>query len=389
VRRLEHRQAEREDSIMQRIRRRLATRVVISLSLAVAAPATAQVACQAIVADFVYEDANGNGRRDGPDRGIDGVSVQLFDDHENLLATTRTSEGAFSFSGLCARTYGVEVVDATLPLGFVPSVAGTGNDPDDGSDGATGRIVVSGPGAVETDIDFAYVSSATGCHGFIGDYVFEDVNANGVQDGPDASLGGVRIVLTDSDGNSRESISDRIDGFGFDELCAGDYTIEIDTRSVPAGFVATASNLGGNETMDSDGSPTRITLNSDDAFDPDIDFGFSLQIAECGMSIAARATPKVIDPPDPLDWICYDGHLVYFHYDLTNNGPDLQQVAILDDDRGGVGSFSQLLDGQSETHSSFGCVEASAVIHVTATGTLAGSDETCSASATATVTIPE
>jgi hypothetical protein len=370
---------------MQRIGRWVTTTVVTSLSLSVAASAAAQVECQARIADFVYEDVNRNGFRDGPDLGIDGVSVQLFDDHQNLLATTVTSSGVYSFAGLCERIYTVEVVEATLPFGFVASVDGSGSE--DESDTTPGRIVVSGANAVETAIEFGYLSSATGCNGFIGDYVFEDVNANGVQDGPDAGLGGVRVVLTDSGGNTQESISDPVDGYGFDELCAGDYTVAIDPGSVPAGFVATASNLGGNETMDSDGTPTLVTLNSDDAFDPDVDFGFSLQIDDCGMSIAATATPQ-LGQDAPLDWACSGGHLVSFRYDLTNRGPDLQQVAILADGRGDVGSLSRLLDGQRETHSSFGCVDGSAVIHVTATGTLAGSGETCSASASATVTIP-
>jgi len=372
---------------MLQLERLLAATAAAALSLAVAGTAAAQPECQAVIGDYVYEDVNGNGLQDGPDLGIDGVGVQLFDDLGNPLATAVAVDGVYSFTGLCGGTYVVDVDDATLPAGFVPTVEGSGSDPEGDSSIPPIVVVLSGDAAIETSIDFGYVFSETGCTGFIGDYVFEDVNANGVQDAPDGALAGVRILLTDPDGETFESISDGVDGYGFTGLCAGDYTVSVDASTVPSDLVATASNVG-DDAMDSDASPTVVTLASDDDFNSDVDFGFTLRTDECDLSMTATAIPEVIERTGLLDFLCLGGHFVWYRYDLANGGPNLKNVAILDERRGWVGFLWYLLEGQSKTRWSYACVDRTTESRLTATGTSFDGADTCTASATATVTVP-
>jgi len=373
---------------MQRIERMLAAVAAGALSLAVAGSAGAQPECQATLGDYVYEDVNENGIQDGPDLGIDGVSVLLFDEFDALLATTLTVGGEYSFMDLCAGTYVVDVDDATIPAGYVPTIDGAGGNPEQDSSTAPIVVVLPGDATIETGVDFGYVSTESGCTGFIGNYVFEDVNANGVQDGPDGSVAGVRILLTDSDGNTFESISTGDTGYGFSGLCAGDYTVEVDGSSVPADLIPTVSNVG-DDSMDSDGSPVFVTLASDSTVDMDVDFGFTLRTDECGLSMSAQAIPEVTGRRGLIDWLlCHGDHFVTYRYDLENSGPDLKNVAILDDDRGWVGYLWRLLEGETKTRWSFACVGETTVSQLTANASFVESGETCSASATATVTVP-
>ena len=75
----------------------------------------------------IWDDANGNGARDGAESGIGGVTVQLWDHTLNTLLASQVTpaSGDYAFPGLAAGTYDVKVLTATLPAGSVAT-----NDPD-------------------------------------------------------------------------------------------------------------------------------------------------------------------------------------------------------------------------------------------------------------------
>ena len=97
----------------------------------------------------------------------------------------------------------------------------------------------------------------------IGDYVWIDLNANGVQDdGIGAS--GVTVHLTNADGSQilATTTTDLNGLYLFDRLVAGTYAIKFDAVD---GFLFTTPGLGGNSLLDSDantitGQTTAITL---------------------------------------------------------------------------------------------------------------------------------
>src|SRR5207302_133860 len=72
---------------------------------------------QGFIGDLVYDDVNGNGAQDGGENGLPGLTVRLLDGNGALLSTTTTDgSGAYSFAGLAAGDY---QVDVTAPQGWV------------------------------------------------------------------------------------------------------------------------------------------------------------------------------------------------------------------------------------------------------------------------------
>ncbi len=142
------------------------------------------------IGDTVFLDANANGAPDDGE-GIEGVTVNLYTDpdgipnngDEVLIASTVTDEnGNYFFGNLDpAETYMVEVDTTTLPPGLTNSV-----DPDGGNDSLSG-VDLNTTGPIDLDQDFGYVPA--GASGSIGNLVWQDTNADGINDGPNGPDG--------------------------------------------------------------------------------------------------------------------------------------------------------------------------------------------------------
>ncbi len=67
--------------------------------------------CQGTIGDKVWDDKDGDGVQDSGESGIPGVTVQLYNSSNVLVATATTnSSGKYSFTGLTSGTYTVKVV---------------------------------------------------------------------------------------------------------------------------------------------------------------------------------------------------------------------------------------------------------------------------------------
>lgn len=87
----------------------------------------------------------------------------------------------------------------------------------------------------------------------IGDRIWHDDNADGIQDGGEDSFPGVDVSLLDPDGAvSASSRSDSTGHYLFDDLPAGDYRVRFD---VPTGCELTLPGIGNDHAIDSDPSP--------------------------------------------------------------------------------------------------------------------------------------
>ena len=68
------------------------------------------------IGDRIWEDVNGNGVQDSGEPGLAGMTVQLFDSHDTLIASTTTATtGAYTFQGLPPGNYYLLVVPPTTP----------------------------------------------------------------------------------------------------------------------------------------------------------------------------------------------------------------------------------------------------------------------------------
>lgn len=83
----------------------------------------------------------------------------------------------------------------------------------------------------------------------LGDTIWEDGNANGIQDAGERGIAGVTVELKDSTGAVVKTTTTGADGQYFFNVAAGTYTAQL---RAPDGYVATAKGQGGDGALDSD-----------------------------------------------------------------------------------------------------------------------------------------
>ena len=94
-----------------------------------------------------------------------------------------------------------------------------------------------------------------------------DANKNGIQDAGEAGVSGVTARLVDADGNVVATATTDANGNHlFDGLTPGQYRVDFDLGTLPAGFAVTTMDAAGSTDTDSDANPgtgeTTTTLES-------------------------------------------------------------------------------------------------------------------------------
>ncbi|MEP7012998.1 MAG: SdrD B-like domain-containing protein, partial [Acidobacteriota bacterium] len=184
----------------------------------------------ASVGDRVWTDTNGNGVQDAGETGINGVTVELLNSGGTVIASQATAgDGNYSFTNLSAGNYSVRVVAATLPPGLTQTY-----DLDGFATANIAAFALAG-GQNRTDVDFGYRGTAS-----VGDRVWTDTNANGVQDAGEVGINGVTVELLNSGGTVIASKVTAGDGnYIFTNLLAGNYSVRVVTSTLPAGLAQT------------------------------------------------------------------------------------------------------------------------------------------------------
>jgi hypothetical protein len=214
------------------------------------------------VGDFVWEDKNFDGFQDATELGINGVQLKLtgtdnFGSITPQLATTANKgadAGYYLFSGLRPGTYTIEIVTSTVPAGFIATQTGGGKingplgvDETDSNPSPTTTAFLPG-GTKDLTRDFGFYKLSQ-----LGDYVWNDLNKNGIQDSGEPGIDGVQVVLTGTDfkGGAVNKVTVTAGGglYLFDNLFPGSYQVTFPTIS---GFVRTVADAGSNDGTDSD-----------------------------------------------------------------------------------------------------------------------------------------
>ncbi len=198
----------------------------------------------------LWEDINGDGIRDlVTEMGTEGLIVELFDDQNMSQGTTTTdANGAYSFTGFPLGTYYVQM---NFPNGTEATMANVGtNDLIDsditGGNGVNTSELITGS---TQQLDGGYYFFGT-----IGNFVWSDDNANGIQDAGEAGINSIMVRLFDLDGNL---ISTQFTGVGanpdgfyqFTNVPAGFYYV---SHTPTGGMLFTNPNVGSNDEIDSD-----------------------------------------------------------------------------------------------------------------------------------------
>ncbi len=218
----------------------------------------------------VWYDLNNNGIQDAGEPGVQNVTVELLDAAGNPVdkdpvtigiqpgTAVTNALGEYLFTGLDAGDYRVRF--STLPAGYTIVTKGAGVDRNIDSDGnplsggsSTTDVVTLAPNQDRLDIDLG-IFNATAPLGQIGDRVWFDANNNGVQDAGEQGVPGVSVSLLNAAGNVvSTTVTDKDGLYKFVNLADGTYSVQF--SNLPAGFVFSPANLGGNDNTDSDADP--------------------------------------------------------------------------------------------------------------------------------------
>ena len=183
----------------------------------------------ASIGDYVWLDQNQDGIQDGVEFGILGVTVNLYDSNNNLIDTTLTDDfGHYLFDNLVPGDYYIEVIP--LP-GYNVSLQDVGDDALDSDIDATvgptyGQTIVTTLDPNEHDPTWdagLYNDSAA-----IGDLVWHDIDADGIQDPGEPGIENVTVVLYDVNNTAIHTTTTDVNGnYIFQFLPPGDYYVDV------------------------------------------------------------------------------------------------------------------------------------------------------------------
>lgn len=204
----------------------------------------------ASIGDTVWWDMNGDGVIDAGEPGLEGAEIILtyagedgvLGNSDDLSFITFTdAAGSYIFTDLPAGNYQV-AVNSGEPVGMIPTY-----DEDGGLDEVT-LVTGLAVGEIHLTADFGYNGT-----GSIGDYMWLDLNGDGVQDLGEPGIPGVDVDLTwygvDGIGGTADDVvlsaTTDIDGnYLFADLPAGGYDVEVDSATLPPGLSPTFDSDG-------------------------------------------------------------------------------------------------------------------------------------------------
>ncbi len=219
------------------------------------------------IGDYIWQDNNADGSQDLSEPGISNVSISLYVDKNqdggydvgDSLWGSQSSDlnGFYTFTSLPAGYY---VVVVSQPTGYMPS-----GDPDEGPpcsvcDNESSLYLSAGQ--IDRSRDFGYIPS-----GILGNFVWLDLNGDGVQDAGESGISFVEVVLTTQTGSVYTTTTDSDGYYAFGNIPAGTHNVQITTNTLPAGVSPTYDYDGGNDQQAS------VALGAG-GINLDIDFGY-------------------------------------------------------------------------------------------------------------------
>ena len=323
------------------------------------------------IGDRIWLDGDGDGVQDTGEVGIANITVMLTSSGGfTYTAMTKTVtdtvndtvvSGHYIFEALPLDSYTVTVDLTTLPANLAQTF-----DEDDVLD-HTSAVTLSIENLHDQAQDFGYQPL-----GSIGDVVWMDLDANGIQDLGEIGIPGVIVTLIGSRGDTMITVTDAENGGGhyrFDALPYDTYTIVVDPTTLPP-FSDQTYDSDSNNNDDLDHKST-VTLDASLPHNLAQNFGYRSSIEPSIrvelLTRGAGQTPDDADnPPGPVIPV---NRVVVWTYEVTNSGNvDLATIELSDDIEGPV---TLLISGDDDSDN---ILDVGEIWLYTMTG-VAGSDQ--------------
>ena len=200
------------------------------------------------IGNYVWFDANNNGIQDAGELPAAGIVVTIFDASNNAIGTAVTDgNGFYLFSNLpvaggAGSDYTLQFSNLPNGAGFTIADAGTADNNSDVNSTGGVSVTLTNANPVRMDIDAGIVSIFTQ----VGNYVWYDLNGNGVQDATEPGVSGVLVTLYSTG-------ADNVIGGGDDVVIGsaitdgkGNYLINNIAVNVCADYYIQFSSVAGN-----------------------------------------------------------------------------------------------------------------------------------------------
>jgi protocatechuate 3,4-dioxygenase beta subunit len=235
----------------------------------------------ASVGDYVWFDENQNGIQESTELPIGGVLLTLLNASQIPVASTITKpDGSYIFTNVTPGTYTIKFSQTPSGLEFTDQesnpLSNTGSNANPIS-GLTPSFTVT-PGSHNPTIDAGLtVLALAGC----GNYVWYDVNQDGLQDPSEVGVPGILVTLYGADGTTvvATTTTDGNGAYTFTQLTPGNY--EIGFSNIPAQYNHSPYTGVLNDALNSDLQPNGRTVQ------------FSLTEGEYNANIDAGISPNV------------------------------------------------------------------------------------------------
>ncbi len=233
--------------------------------------------------DYVWLDRNANGIQDAGERGVEGVTVKLLNNINQILAGTTTDiNGRYIFVGLADGNYSVRFENFPAGLDLTTKSltnTTTGSDAEQIT-GQTDLVALSAANRNDSTLDAGLITTS---RAVLGDYVWHDLNRDGVQNANEPVVTGATVLLDRpgfgldgiaGNGDDALPVASRIttaEGrYIFTNLLPGTYQVSFTTKTNFTDFtLLNSTTAGGNSTTDSDAIPAtgrtgNVVLNAGD-----------------------------------------------------------------------------------------------------------------------------
>jgi len=268
------------------------------------------------IGNFVWDDLDHDGRQDAGEPGIPGVTVQLWNTAKTQLihSTMTNATGNYFVIAPTPGDYRIRVVLPNISDSFSPKNQAGGDDQLDsdinpsGSDMGFTDIFTIASNVISTTLYDAGIiiyrtptPTRTQTPINLGNFVWHDLNENGIQDAGEPGIGGIPVQLWNNERTIMfdSTITNSNGNYTLIAPIPGDYRIRV---IKPAGSSYSPTDQGANDNLDSDilsniflltyGYTTTISIASNVISISNIDAGL--------MNVSPSPTPTLTPTRTPI-----------------------------------------------------------------------------------------